>query len=71
MVDREPGGGLLTPRELEILKLIAGGLTCKEVAQKVDLAPGTVERHIENARHKMGARNRGHLITKALEAGEI
>ncbi len=59
----------LTDREVEILELAAHGLTSKEIAQRITIAPRTVERHIENARLKMRARNRVHMISKAIAAG--
>ncbi len=59
----------LTKRENEILQLAALGLTSKEIAMKIDIAPRTVERHIENSRLKMRARNRVHMISKAIAAG--
>ena len=61
----------LTRREREVVVLTSAGLTSKEVALRIALAPRTVERHLENARHKMGARNRAHLIVKASEAGVL
>lgn len=61
----------LTRREREVVVLTSAGLTSKEVALQIALAPRTVERHLENARHKMGARNRAHLIVKASEAGVL
>ncbi len=61
----------LTRREREVVFLTSNGLTSKEVALQIELAPRTVERHLENARHKMGARNRAHLIVKASEAGVL
>ena len=59
----------LTHRETEVLELAARGLTSKEIALRIGIAPRTVERHIENARLRMGARNRAHLISKAARAG--
>lgn len=61
----------LTRREREIVVLTSAGLTSKEVALRIELAPRTVERHLENARHKMGARNRAHLIAIANDAGVL
>ncbi|MET0363865.1 MAG: helix-turn-helix transcriptional regulator [Sphingobium sp.] len=60
---------ILTNRELEVLALVAAGLSAKEIAQRISIAPRTVERHIENARLKMHARNRTHLVTCALIYG--
>lgn len=62
-------GVCLTPRELEVLALVAGGLSAKEIALHIAIAPRTVERHIDNARLKMRARNRTHLVTRAIASG--
>ena len=59
----------LTAREAQILRLAAVGLTSKEIALRLDIAPRTVERHIENTRLKMRARNRVHMISKAIATG--
>ena len=64
----EPG---LTQREQQILELVADGLSSKQVAQQIGIAPRTVDRHIENLRHKMGARNKSHLIAKAVAYGTL
>ncbi|HEX7852216.1 MAG TPA: helix-turn-helix transcriptional regulator [Sphingobium sp.] len=59
----------LTTRELEVLALVAAGLSAKEIAQRIAIAPRTVERHIDNARLKLHARNRTHLVTCAIVTG--
>ncbi len=59
----------LTDRELQILELVSVGYSAKEIALEVDIAPRTVERHIENVRLKLSARNRAHLVTKAVFLG--
>lgn len=61
----------LTGRESEILELIADGLSAKETAQSIGIAPRTVERHIENLRLKMRARNRVHLVVRAISEGAL
>ena len=61
----------LSEREREVLILIAKGLSAKEVAQKTKLSPRTVEHHVENIRNKLRARNRAHIVSKALAFGEI
>jgi LuxR family transcriptional regulator, transcriptional regulator of spore coat protein len=61
----------LTEREHQILELVAVGLSAKEVAQHIDIAPRTVERHIENIRLKMRARNRTHMVTCAAMSGML
>jgi LuxR family transcriptional regulator of spore coat protein len=61
----------LTEREHQILELVAVGLSAKEVAQHINIAPRTVERHIENIRLKMRARNRTHMVTCAAMSGML
>ncbi|HEX7819439.1 MAG TPA: helix-turn-helix transcriptional regulator [Sphingobium sp.] len=61
----------LTPREVEVLILVATGLSAKEIAIRISIAPRTVERHIENARLKMHARNRTHLVICAMATGHL
>jgi DNA-binding NarL/FixJ family response regulator len=48
----------LTPREAEVLRLVAGGSTNNEIAATLFLSVHTVERHLSNAYPKIGARNR-------------
>jgi DNA-binding CsgD family transcriptional regulator len=61
----------LSDREVEVLKCIANGLSSKQCAQQLGIAPRTVERHVENLRNKLHARNKPHLVAKALAAGHI
>lgn len=56
----------LTSREVEVLDLAAGGLSAKQIAQSLGIAPRTAERHVENVRHKLRARNKTHMIAKAV-----
>lgn len=66
-----PDCPLVTAREREILELVAQGLSTKEIASEVSIAPRTVDRHIENARLKLGARNRTHMVVCAIREGVI
>ncbi|MCL6729963.1 helix-turn-helix domain-containing protein [Sphingomonas hankyongi] len=61
----------LSSREREILERVACGQSAKEVAVALGIGHRTVERHIENARYKMRARNKTHMITKAVMCGEL
>ena len=62
---------LLTGRECEVLKCVALGLSNKEAAIELGIAPRTVERHIENLRNKIRARNRAHMVAKAIGLGVL
>jgi LuxR family transcriptional regulator, transcriptional regulator of spore coat protein len=65
------GEPTLSAREREILELVARGLSAKEVAGEIGIAPRTVDRHIENIRLKMRARNRVHMVTQAVRGGQL
>jgi len=66
---RESESGLeLTARELQILELVALGYSAKEVAQEIEIAPRTVECHIDTMRLKMRARNRTHMVAIAISS---
>lgn len=60
---------LLTRREAQVLQRVARGMSAKEVGRSIDIAPRTVERHIENIRVKIGARNRVHMIFLGFSKG--
>ncbi len=62
-------GPILTSRESDILELCAQGLSTEEVAQRLDIAPRTVARHVENIRLKLRARNKPHMVVCAVMAG--
>lgn len=69
----ERGGELepLTPRELEVLKLIAEGRSSKEIAALLVLSIKTVERHRSNILGKLGMRDRVELTRYAIRRGLI
>ncbi len=62
---------LLSARELEILRLVAQGLTNAEIADILFLSPATVKDHVRNITAKLGARNRVEAVTKAVRQGLI
>ena len=53
---------VLTPREVEILRLVASGMTNREVAAALFISPGTVRKHLENAYAKLGVRSRAQAV---------
>ena len=62
---------ILTPRELEVLKLIAEAHTSKEIAQQLFISVKTVERHRQNILDKLGMRDRVELTRYAIRRGLI
>jgi len=61
----------LTDRETEILRLMAGGYSNKEIANSLGVAEGTVKNHVSNILSKMGVRDRTRAVLKAFEMGQI
>jgi HD-GYP domain-containing protein (c-di-GMP phosphodiesterase class II) len=59
----------LTPREIEVLRLIAAGHTAKEAARLLDIAPKTADHHIQNLYSKIGVKTRAGAALFALERG--
>ena len=60
----------LTPRELDVVRLVARGLTNNEVAGELFVSLGTVKAHLGSAQAKLGARNRVEVAAWAWESGE-
>jgi ATP/maltotriose-dependent transcriptional regulator MalT len=59
----------LTERELEVLNLLALGLTYREIAQRLIVAIGTIQAHCSNIYGKLGANNRTQAVLRARELG--
>ena len=66
-----PGRGPLTPRETEIVKLIAEGRTSQEIAQLLVISPKTVERHRANVLEKLEMRDRVDVTRYAIREGLV
>jgi DNA-binding CsgD family transcriptional regulator len=64
-------GPRLSAREEEVLRLLAGGSTSREIAAALVLSSHTVERHIANVYAKIGARRRADAVAYALERGLV
>ena len=58
---------LLTPRELEVLRLIADGRSNRAIAAALLLGEGTVKYHVKNILRKLGARSRTEAISRFVE----
>jgi DNA-binding CsgD family transcriptional regulator len=54
-------------REREVLALLAGGATDRQVAASLHLSPATVRTHVRNAKAKLGARTRAQAVALALQ----
>jgi DNA-binding CsgD family transcriptional regulator len=61
----------LSPREREVVRLIAMGSTSPEIAEELRIAHDTARTHARNAMSKIGARSRAHLVAKALGEGLV
>lgn len=61
----------LTPREADVLRLVAGGNANKEIAARLSLTEETVKSHVRNILAKLGANDRTHAVTIGLKRGII
>jgi two-component system, NarL family, response regulator len=61
----------LTPREVEVLTLVASGLANKEIAARLGTADGTVKIHVQNILSKLNASDRTHAVTIGIQRGII
>lgn len=62
---------ILSPREIEILRMIAEGLGNKEIASKLNISDHTVKFHISSIFAKLGAANRAEAVTLGIRQGLI
>jgi PAS domain S-box-containing protein len=69
--DARFGRGGPTPREREVLALLAAGATDEQIAEMLELSPATVQTHVRNAKAKLGARTRAQAVAMALQHGMI
>ena len=68
--EREQGPALkLTERELEVLRLVAKGMSYKQIAERLFLSHRTVQNHVQNTLRKLQLHNRVQLVRYAIEQG--
>jgi DNA-binding NarL/FixJ family response regulator len=61
----------LTPREVEVLRLLARGLAQAEIARELVISPKTVSSHLQSVMGKLGVHSRAHAVARAYEDGLI
>ena len=61
----------LTPREIDVLRLVTGGKANKEIAAQLSLTEETVKSHVRNILAKLGANDRTHAVAIGLKRGII
>jgi DNA-binding NarL/FixJ family response regulator len=67
-----PGSTIpLTERELEVLRLVAAGMTTGEIGPRLGISPKTVENHKQRLFAKLGVQNQAHAVSIAMRAGII
>lgn len=64
-------GDQLSPRQVDVVRLVARGLTNRQVAERLYLSPRTVEGHVMSAMRKLDANSRTALAVAAVEAGLV
>jgi DNA-binding CsgD family transcriptional regulator/tetratricopeptide (TPR) repeat protein len=62
--ERSPNVGVLTARERDVCKLVAGGATNREVAAALHMSPRTVEHHLRMSYRKLGVRSRTEMTSR-------
>ena len=61
----------LSSREMEIIEMVADGLTNQEIAQRLTISKRTVDNHVSNMFTKTGSKNRVALLNWAMDHGKI
>jgi len=61
----------LTDREVEVLEQVAAGYRNREIAERLNVTPKTVEYHLTNILAKLGARGRTEAVVRAWQLGRL
>ena len=69
--DSLPNPEPLTPKETEVLRLVAGGYSNKEISTALNKSEGTIKNHVSNILSKLGVRDRTRAVLRAIESGLI
>ena len=65
--DRERGA--LSPRQLDVLRLVALGASASQIANELSISEATVKTHVKNVLERLGANNRAHAVAIAMTSG--
>jgi DNA-binding CsgD family transcriptional regulator/tetratricopeptide (TPR) repeat protein len=69
--EHQPRPGVLSPRELEVLRLVADGLSDKQIARELAVGERTARRHVTSIFNKLGADNRPQAVALAFRRGLV
>lgn len=69
--DALPSPESLTPRETDVLRLIAAGYSNREIGESLGMTEGSVKNHTSNVLSKLGARDRTRAVLRAIEIGYL
>lgn len=69
--ETSPNPSRLTPRELDVLQLVAGGYSNQEIAISLRMSTGSVKNHVSSILAKLGARDRTRAVLRAIELGYL
>lgn len=70
-IHRTPAQTVLSDRELQVIELIASGLTNYDIARQLSISKRTVDNHISNILHKTQTDNRVSLVRWAMRWGKV
>jgi DNA-binding NarL/FixJ family response regulator len=70
-IHRTPPQTVLSDRELQVIELVAAGLTNQDIAAQLEISKRTVDNHISNILHKTQTDNRVALVRWALQWGKV
>jgi two-component system nitrate/nitrite response regulator NarL len=70
-IDTAPQRPLLSPRELEVLRLTAGGQSAPSIGRELHLSPETVKTHLKNVYEKLGVSDRAAAVAEGMRRGLV
>ena len=62
---------MLTPRQIEVVQLIARGLTSHEIAEELGVRPKTVENYKQRVFTRLGVQNQAHAVARCARMGLV